>query len=155
MNPVILLRRRGASALLRPETIFVQNCGFDFVELSGGTMEKVAFHHRRESTKKREAFFLEFAENIRPVFKDTVIYVTGGFRTATGMVNAVKSGDTDGIGLGRPITAEPDLPKKILNGECYSAADTKVDQDDFKMTFYVSSAQMGQMSKLPTRVLDE
>ena len=44
---------------------------------------------------------------IKPVFKQTVVYVTGGFRTAKGMVTAVKNGSTDGIGLGRPITAEP------------------------------------------------
>lgn len=29
---------------------------FDFVELSGGTYESLAFSHKRESTKKREAF---------------------------------------------------------------------------------------------------
>lgn len=29
---------------------------FDFVELSGGTYESLAFAHKRESTKKREAF---------------------------------------------------------------------------------------------------
>ncbi|VDM68301.1 unnamed protein product, partial [Strongylus vulgaris] len=84
----------------------LEDCGFDFVELSGGTMEKIAFHHVRESTRRREAFFLDFAEQIRPVFKETIVYVTGGFRTARGMVNAIESGATDGIGLGRPATAE-------------------------------------------------
>jgi len=39
---------------------------FDFVELSGGTYEELAFTHKRDSTKKREAFFLEFAETIVP-----------------------------------------------------------------------------------------
>ena len=29
---------------------------FDFVELSGGTYQSLAFAHKRESTKKREAF---------------------------------------------------------------------------------------------------
>lgn len=38
--------------------------GFDFVELSGGTYEKLAFHHMRDSTRNREAFFLEFAEKV-------------------------------------------------------------------------------------------
>ncbi|PIO54291.1 hypothetical protein TELCIR_24349, partial [Teladorsagia circumcincta] len=85
----------------------VEACGFDFVELSGGTVSMPAFHHRRESTRKREAFFAEFAEQIRPVFEDTVVYLTGGFRTAPAMVKAVADRLTDGIGLGRPITAEP------------------------------------------------
>ncbi|RCN41703.1 oxidoreductase, FAD/FMN-binding protein [Ancylostoma caninum] len=131
----------------------VEECGFDFVELSGGTMEKTLFHHERESTRRREAFFIEFAEKIRPVFIETVVYVTGGFRTAKGMVDAIRSGATDGIGLGRPITAEPDLPRKILIGTCFSAPDTKINPDDFMMTFFVSSAQMGQMGRLPASKL--
>ncbi|KAF1751326.1 hypothetical protein GCK72_017880 [Caenorhabditis remanei] len=95
-----------------------EKIGFDFVELSGGTYEQLAFQHIRDSTRQREAFFLEFAEKIRPVFKNTVVYLTGGFRTVNAMVDAVKSGATQGIGLGRPITAEPDLPKKDPPRSC-------------------------------------
>ncbi|KAI1709287.1 NADH-dependent flavin oxidoreductase nadA [Ditylenchus destructor] len=36
--------------------------GFDFIELSGGTVEKLAFQHLSDSTRAREAFFLEFAK---------------------------------------------------------------------------------------------
>ncbi|ETN78939.1 oxidoreductase, FAD/FMN-binding protein [Necator americanus] len=90
---------------------------------------------------------------IRPVFKEAVVYLTGGFRTAAGMVRAIKSGATDGIGLGRPITAEPDLPLKILKQHCLSAPDTKINPDDFMMTFLVSTAQMGEMAKLPASFL--
>lgn len=42
-----------------------ESAGFDFVELSGGTYEQSAPIHLRESTKKREAFFLECAEMVR------------------------------------------------------------------------------------------
>ncbi|RCN37035.1 hypothetical protein ANCCAN_17085 [Ancylostoma caninum] len=149
----------------------MERCGFDFVELSGGNFEKPAFQHMRESTRKREAFFLDFAEQvcaysihkcsgkilhyltisvqIRPVFEKAIIYLTGGFRTAPAMVNAICDGITDGIGLGRPITAEPDLPAKILRGECLSAADTKLDPDDYMLTATASNMQMGQMGKRP------
>jgi len=54
---------------------------FDFVEPSGGTYELLAFGHKRESTKKREAFFLECAGAIVPGLRKTKTYVTGGFRT--------------------------------------------------------------------------
>ncbi|EPB70085.1 oxidoreductase, FAD/FMN-binding protein [Ancylostoma ceylanicum] len=90
---------------------------------------------------------------IRPVFRETVVYVTGGFRTAIGMVQAIKSGVTDGIGLARPVTAEPDLPLKILRRCCFSAADTKINQDDFMMSFFASLAQMGQMARLPSSMV--
>ncbi|KAK6010575.1 oxidoreductase, FAD/FMN-binding protein [Ostertagia ostertagi] len=127
----------------------VEKSGFDFVELSGGTAERPAFQHMRDSTRKREAFFLEFAEKIRPVFKETVVYLTGGFRTAPAMVNAVLDGTTDGIGIGRPTTAEPDLPAKILRGECLSAPNAIPNQDDYMLTSTVSNMQMGQMGKRP------
>ena len=52
------------------------------------------------------AFFLEFADVIRSALKKTKVYVTGGFRTASGMIRAIQSGSTEGIGLGRPVCEE-------------------------------------------------
>ncbi|CAP29304.2 Protein CBG09249 [Caenorhabditis briggsae] len=121
--------------------------GFDFVELSGGTYEKLAFHHMRDSTRNREAFFLEFAEKIRPVFKNTIVYLTGGFRTVKAMVEAIENGATQGIGLGRPITAEPDLPKKILEGSVASSIKNALDENDFGITNLASNTQMQQMGR--------
>lgn len=124
-----------------------ENIGFDFVELSGGTYEQLAFQHLKESTKRREAFFLEFAEKIRPVFKNTVVYLTGGFRTVNAMVEAIKSGATQGIGLGRPITAEPDLPKKILQKLAPSAVFDAIDQSEFVLSLLASNTQIEQMGR--------
>lgn len=70
---------------------------FDFVELSGGTYEQLVFYHKRESTKKREAFFIEFADLIAPGLKKTKVYVTGGFKTVGAMISAL--GTVDGVGL--------------------------------------------------------
>lgn len=124
-----------------------EEIGFDFVELSGGTYEQLAFQHIRDSTRQREAFFLEFAEKIRPVFKNTVVYLTGGFRTVNAMVEAVTSGATQGIGLGRPITAEPDLPKKILFGSVSSAVHDALDQNNFAVSLLASNTQIEQMGR--------
>lgn len=121
--------------------------GFDFVELSGGTYEKMLWKHERESTRLREAFFVEFAEQIRPVFTNTVVYLTGGFRSVSAMVDAINNNATQGIGLGRPITAEPDLPKKILGGRVTSAVKDLFNQNDMGTTALASGTQMEQMGR--------
>lgn len=118
---------------------------FDFVELSGGTYQSLAFSHLRESTKKREAFFLEFAETITPALNKTKTYVTGGFRTAAGMVKALDS--VDGVGLGRPVCQEPHLCRDLLEGKVYSALNQKLDQHDFGLTNLVAGTQIRQIGK--------
>ncbi|KAK3718156.1 hypothetical protein LTR37_005271 [Vermiconidia calcicola] len=98
----------------------------DFVDLSGGTFEGRAFEHKKESTKARESYFIEFAEMIRPLLKKTKVYVTGGFRTASGMAQAVSGGACDGVGIGRPLGAEPYLCKEILEGRVHGAIENFV-----------------------------
>jgi 2,4-dienoyl-CoA reductase-like NADH-dependent reductase (Old Yellow Enzyme family) len=93
----------------------------DFVDLSGGTFEGRAFEHKKESTVAREAYFIEFADMLRPLLKKTKVYVTGGFRSAGGMVKAIVEGSCDGIGIGRPLAAEPYLVKEILAGRVTGA----------------------------------
>lgn len=76
--------------------------------MSGGTYENWQLIHSNESTKAREAFFLECSAAIRPYLKDgRVLYLTGGFRTVPAMIRAIKAQETDGVGLARPVTAEP------------------------------------------------
>lgn len=42
-----------------------------------------------------------------PRVKRDAVFLTGCFRTVLGMVAAMWYGDTDGIGIGRLVTAEP------------------------------------------------
>ncbi|KAI1142559.1 NADH oxidase [Hypoxylon sp. FL0543] len=86
---------------------------FDIVELSGGTYESPAWHHKKESTRKREAFFIEFAELVVPHVKRMRTFITGGIRTVGAMVDALETG-LDGVGLGRPSATEPNLPREVL-----------------------------------------
>lgn len=113
--------------------------GFDFVELSGGTYQELAFKHTRESTRKREAFFLEFADMILPELNRTKAYVTGGLRTVDGMVGALDT--VHGVGLGRPACHEFDLPQKILDGRVGSAIDYLLDEGDFGVTNVAAGTQ--------------
>jgi 2,4-dienoyl-CoA reductase-like NADH-dependent reductase (Old Yellow Enzyme family) len=98
----------------------------DFVDLSGGTFEARAFEHKKESTVKREAYFIEFAEQLRPLLKKTKVYVTGGLRTAAGMVKAIEGDSCDGVGIGRPLAAEPYLCREILEGRVQGAIENFV-----------------------------
>uniref|UniRef100_A0A7E4VCN0 Oxidored_FMN domain-containing protein n=1 Tax=Panagrellus redivivus TaxID=6233 RepID=A0A7E4VCN0_PANRE len=80
-----------------------ERIGFDFIELSGGTIEKLAFQHLSESTVSREAFFFDFAAKIKAALTTIIVYLTGGFRTVHGMVNAIEQGACDGIGWDDPL----------------------------------------------------
>ena len=98
--------------------------GVDLVELSGGTYEQATMFSGRdvkESTRRREAYFVEFAERARGR-TPLPLMVTGGFRSAAGMADAVSSGAVDLVGLARPMALEPDLPARLLAGA--SAAST-------------------------------
>ncbi|KAI6183529.1 Oxidored-FMN domain-containing protein [Aphelenchoides bicaudatus] len=89
--------------------------GYDFIELTGGNYEKWQMGpEQRDSTHQRESYFGSFSKTIRDNLKNTVVYVTGGFRTVPGMINALTNGDTDGFGLGRPSCAEPDIARKFV-----------------------------------------
>jgi 2,4-dienoyl-CoA reductase-like NADH-dependent reductase (Old Yellow Enzyme family) len=118
---------------------------FDFVELTGGTYEKLAFGHQRESTKQREGFFLEFAELIAPVFSKTRTYITGGFKTVGAMNEALKA--IDGVGLARTLAQEPRLCKDILNGKITSAKRQATDDNDFAITNIAAGAQLVQIGE--------
>ncbi|MGM0766432.1 MAG: NADH:flavin oxidoreductase/NADH oxidase family protein [Pseudomonadota bacterium] len=101
--------------------------GIDLVEISGGNYENPAMAKGSEagevkqSTLAREAYFLEFAEKVRERV-DVPLMVTGGFRTETGMADAVTSGATDLVGIARPLAVEPDCPKRIMAGESFTSA---------------------------------
>lgn len=95
--------------------------GIDHIEISGGTYEAPAMAGKRqaparESTRRREAYFLEFAEKARAAVK-TPLVVTGGFRSLHGMAEAIAGGAVDFVGLARGIAIEPDLPQRLLAGK--------------------------------------
>ncbi len=118
---------------------------FDFVELSGGTYEELAFTHKRDSTKKREAFFLEFAETIVPALHKTKTYITGGFKTVGAMVGALKT--VDGVGLARPVCQEPRLCADILSGKVKGAIKQRLDESNFGITNVAAGTQIRMIGK--------
>jgi 2,4-dienoyl-CoA reductase-like NADH-dependent reductase (Old Yellow Enzyme family) len=96
--------------------------GIDLLEVSGGSYERPAMMSGgeiagtgRASTASREAYFLEYARQIREVTK-VPLMLTGGLRSAAAMGEAIASGAVDAIGIGRPLAYEPDLPARLLAG---------------------------------------
>ena len=101
----------------------IVKAGVDFIEVSGGTYENPTMStgpatERSARTAAREAFFLEFAAEVRKEFPRVPLIVTGGFRSRKGMMAAVAGGECDMVGLGRPAVLNPLLPKTVgLNSE--------------------------------------
>ncbi len=92
----------------------------DLLEISGGTYEAPALLGLTESTRAREAYFLDFARRVRSV-SEVPLMVTGGFRSRAAMEGALAENALDLIGLARPLLLEPDLPNQLLAGRTHAA----------------------------------
>lgn len=92
--------------------------GMDLIEVSGGTYERAAMvgTMQKESTKKREAYFMDFIVKIREKISSPLM-LTGGFRTANAMESAIENGELDLVGLGRPFCLYPNVVNDLLNGD--------------------------------------
>lgn len=102
--------------------------GLDLLEVSGGTYEQPKLvgldkmtvnpdraEEVRKSTIAREAYFLDYAKDIRAVFKGPLM-VTGGFRSRAGMDAALQADACDVVGIGRPLCVDSDVVNKLLSG---------------------------------------
>jgi 2,4-dienoyl-CoA reductase-like NADH-dependent reductase (Old Yellow Enzyme family) len=101
--------------------------GIDLLEITGGNYEQMqmvglgeaAAHTGRPvaaSTAAREAYFLDFAEQLRPRVR-TPLLITGGMRSARSINAALQSGACDAVGIGRPICVDPDgAVRQLLAG---------------------------------------
>jgi 2,4-dienoyl-CoA reductase-like NADH-dependent reductase (Old Yellow Enzyme family) len=105
--------------------------GIDLLEISGGTYENARLlgagsdgeePERAASTKAREAYFLDYAVAIRRAAA-VPLALTGGFRTRTAMLAALRSGEIDVVGLARPLCTEPDVPRRLITGAADEAKD--------------------------------
>ena len=106
--------------------------GIDLLEVSGGNYESPAMTgsgellaNQRQSSRDREAYFLDYAKRIRAVVAMPIM-LTGGMRSRAVMEAALASGAVDVIGLGRPMTHTPDLPARLLEGSLATAPTVKI-----------------------------
>ena len=107
----------------------LEDAGVDIIEISGGTYEQPKLigvddltinpkrsEERKESTIAREAYFLEYAQDIRKAVS-LPLMVTGGFRTREGIEDALQSNVCQMVGIGRPLCADPYCIKRMIEGE--------------------------------------
>lgn len=105
----------------------------DLLEISGGTYEQPqllghagraadAAEPQRASTRRREAYFLEYAREIRAATR-VPLMVTGGFRSRAAMAEALAGDELEVVGLARPLCVEPDLAGRLALGSVAGARD--------------------------------
>ena len=105
---------------------WLQEAGVDLIEISGGTyeqpklldmegLEPFAEQSVAESTRAREAYFVDFAQAMRAEL-DIPLMVTGGLRRRDAMEEALSSGSADMVGLARPMCVMTDAPNQLLAG---------------------------------------
>ncbi|MBW1295439.1 NADH:flavin oxidoreductase/NADH oxidase family protein [Aquimarina litoralis] len=95
----------------------------DLLEISGGTYEKLAFFTMneensglKESTKRREAYFIDFAKKIRAI-STIPLMITGGFRSYDFCNEVLTDGEVDLIGMARPFITNRDQISDFLKGK--------------------------------------
>lgn len=92
--------------------------GIDLIEISGGTYENPSMmgandKSLKESTRKREAYFIDYMVKVRKLVS-TPLVVTGGFRSGSAMNEALETSATDFIGIARTMAVDPDFPNKLI-----------------------------------------
>lgn len=92
--------------------------GIDLIEVSGGNYENPEMM-AKESTAKREAFFIKQASKAKALLNTAKLVVTGGFRSAKAMNQALADEVIDAAGIARPMAVYPDLPNRLIADDNY------------------------------------
>ena len=110
----------------------LEAAGVDLLEISGGNYESPALvgsgelpAAQRDSSREREAYFLDYARRIRAV-TTLPLMLTGGMRSRATMEEVLAEGAVDVIGLARPLTHAPELPRALLDGTAAAAPVVRV-----------------------------
>ena len=103
----------------------LENSGLDLLEISGGTYEDVTFFTQKglkQSTKEREAYFLDFAKTVRTSCQIPIM-VTGGFRTLAFCNKVLENKELDIVGFGRPFLLHDNFAAGFLDGSLEKVED--------------------------------
>ena len=96
--------------------------GLDLLEVSGGVYESLeksflrSSAKKKESTRQREAYFLEYASDIQKSLQHTPLMVTGGFRSRAAMEDALTNDNIAVIGVARPLCVRTRCVQELFDG---------------------------------------
>ncbi len=105
------------------QVIKMLNGKLDLLEISGGTYEKTIMFGAdgkdleiKESTRLREAYFIEFSKKVRSIC-DIPLLITGGFRSFQFCNKALQGKELDFIGMARPFITDIDKIASFIHGK--------------------------------------
>jgi 2,4-dienoyl-CoA reductase-like NADH-dependent reductase (Old Yellow Enzyme family) len=117
----------------------------DLLEISGGTYEQLSLlgvdsKDVRQSTRKREAYFIEYAKHIKENCK-VPLMITGGFRSRAVMEQVISSQEIDIVGLARPLCTQVNCSNQLIAQE--------IDElDDFEHKLVLGTGWLGNNSSI-------
>jgi 2,4-dienoyl-CoA reductase-like NADH-dependent reductase (Old Yellow Enzyme family) len=122
--------QRGGFSFEESQTVaaWLDAASIDLIEISGGTYEQPKMANVEgfepvfdpfvsKVSRDREAYFSKFAPEMRRQLKRAKLMVTGGFRTAQGMAEAIRDDGVDLVGIGKPLCLNPAAPAALSRGE--------------------------------------
>ena len=92
----------------------LESYGYDFLDVDTGTYD--SFYYACPPMYNPQGFMIPLAAKAKAVVNIPVI-AGGRMQDYDLALDAVKKGEIDAIGLGRPSLADPDYPNKLMNDE--------------------------------------
>ena len=98
------------------------DAGYDAIEPSSGRYDlKISSGKTYPSvtvnSEENENYFLQNVKILKPIIKGRSIFLQGGVRNPLMMEEFIKDDVADFIALSRPLIYEPDIPKRLKNGD--------------------------------------
>lgn len=119
----------------------LEKSGFDYVTFTDHcfSLSKLMNKHA-----KKEHFYQTVIPEAKKNLTRTKLILTGNIVTLSDMCEAVQKRWAAGIALGKSISFEPDLPKKMLNHEVSGAAKSLIDPGDYVTAEQAAGTQLWQ-----------
>ncbi|PAV62750.1 hypothetical protein WR25_22976 [Diploscapter pachys] len=121
--------------------------GYDFIEATGSS--GLVGYRGNKDNNLIDQDYNDYIDEFKKLPHNYTLYLTGKFREAKKMVDALEDGGVQGIGLGRPATAEPDIADKILSGKVKTAKPNALDEETAVVQVMAAASQIWDIAQTP------